>query len=513
MWKGLANLFEGHPNKYLTTSLTGEVDERGKREAKCTTVHEPLTGNVWSDHIKGKLRIGVLPEKEDLVKWGCIDVDPRNYKDYSQKKYVDIIKDNKLPLVPVRSKSGGLHLFLFLKDWSDKKRVLKVLHTWNDKFFLSDEVFPMNKAVNMPYFNADATTEHGYDENNTPILIGRFIDYSNTKIISLEDLEKIKTQEYEPESRWSEYPPCVQSMINEKWSGNHRNDLLFNIGVMEIKKADGELTKKELLEILIDRNKQVFAKPLTVQEIKSTILNSLSKKNYTLKCMTPLCSKDKCKNRSLGIGTQPPDILEDFSEITFVQDTKSMHYTFKFQDKYITVTPEDMKDEKSWRVKLLKYKIFWRTLPKPKTGPSPFEMLLYELVQRAEEDTNLKFEDTMAEEKYRILKGFFEDHIEEDDYEKLKDDYVILDSKTNLCYFKKATLESYLNSRKRIFNTTTEAIRFLGCQRHDYYEGEQNVWYVKLPTFAEHRKEKPPVKVDNKPSELDDEFHTGKFKT
>ena len=39
------------------------------------------------------------------------------------------------------------------------------------------------------------------------------------------------------------------------------------------------------------------------------------------------------------------------------------------------VTPEDMKDEKSWRVKLLKYKIFWRTLPKPKTGPSPFENL------------------------------------------------------------------------------------------------------------------------------------------
>ena len=63
------------------------------------------------------------------------------------------------------------------------------------------------------------------------------------------------------------------------------------------------VSKKELLEILVDRNKQVFTKPLTVQEIKSTILNSLSKKNYTLKCMTPLCSKDKCKNRSLGIGT------------------------------------------------------------------------------------------------------------------------------------------------------------------------------------------------------------------
>ena len=138
----------------------------------------------------------------------------------------------------------------------------------------------MNKAVNMPYFNADATTEHGYDENNTPILIGRFIDYSNTKIISIEDLEKLRHKNMSQRVDGSEYPPCVQSMINEKWSGNHRNDLLFNIGVMEMKKADGELSKKELLEILVDRNKQVFTKPLTVQEIKSTILNSLSKKNY-----------------------------------------------------------------------------------------------------------------------------------------------------------------------------------------------------------------------------------------
>ena len=38
---------------------------------------------------------------------------------------------------------------------------------------------------------------------------------------------------------------------------------------MEMKKADGELSKKELLEILVDRNKQVFTKPLTVQEIKA----------------------------------------------------------------------------------------------------------------------------------------------------------------------------------------------------------------------------------------------------
>ena len=65
-----------------------------------------------------------------MCKWGCIDIDPRNYTTFSEKKIVDIIRDNKLPLIAVRSKSGGLHLFLFLNDWYPIKEVLKVLNDW-----------------------------------------------------------------------------------------------------------------------------------------------------------------------------------------------------------------------------------------------------------------------------------------------------------------------------------------------------------------------------------------------
>tara|TARA_R100001440_G_scaffold3438_1_gene8470 strand:- start:277 stop:1815 length:1539 start_codon:yes stop_codon:yes gene_type:complete len=512
MIKDLLKLFQGDPNQYLTTVLTGTVDERGKHEAKCTTVHEPVTEDIWDKHIKGEIRIGIRPEKEDLVKWGCIDIDPRSYKDYASKKYLDIIKNNNLPLVPTRSKSGGLHLFIFLKDWSDKKRLLKVLHFWNDKYFLSKEVFPMNKAVNMPYFNAEATTEHGY-ENNIPILIGRFIDYAKTQIISLENLEKIKTDVYEPESRWSEYPPCVQSMINEKWSGNHRNDLLFNIGVMEMRKADGELSKKELLEILIDRNTQVFDTPLSPQEIKTTILSSLSKKNYTLKCNTPLCSKDKCKHRALGIGTQPPDIVNDFTNITYTRYMKTIEYSFKYQDEEITVRPEDMVDEKAWRKKLLGFRIYWKTLERPKKAPPPFELLMHHIVCNATEDTESKWLDVLNEEQYDILKKFFEDHLEVDDYKKIKDGFVVVDSKTQICYFKQNTLKRFI-SGKKYFNTTKEAMKLLDCQHLDYHEGEKNVWSVKMPEFVVYKevKKKAPQKK-NQISELDDEYHTGKFRT
>ena len=38
------------------------------------TVHEPVTLKLWKDHLDGKQRIGIKPEKDDLCKWGCIDM-------------------------------------------------------------------------------------------------------------------------------------------------------------------------------------------------------------------------------------------------------------------------------------------------------------------------------------------------------------------------------------------------------------------------------------------------------
>ena len=39
-----------------------------------------------------RTRIGIKPENGDVCKWGCIDIDPRNYTTFSEKKVVDIIK-------------------------------------------------------------------------------------------------------------------------------------------------------------------------------------------------------------------------------------------------------------------------------------------------------------------------------------------------------------------------------------------------------------------------------------
>ena len=515
MEEHLLKMFEGNSDLFITTSSTGEVDERGKVQVKTLTIHEPVTLKLWKEHLEGKQRIGIKPEKDDKCKWGCIDIDPHNYKDYNQKKIVDIIKEFKLPLIPARSKSGGLHLFLFLDDWYPVRDVIKKLHQWNNDFFQAQEIFPMNKCLNMPYFKMNSTTEFAYNDSNTPMMIGNFIDYVKTKTISLDQLNKIKVKDYEPESDWKQYPPCCQKMISEKWSGNHRNDLLFNIGVLEMKKSDGNLSKKEITNILLDRNKQIFTTPLDEREVVNTVANSVSKKNYNLRCNTPLCDKEKCKFRKLGIGSQVPDLIDDFDEITFIRTPTTIEFTFSFQGEKIVVNPEDMKDEKSWRVKLLKYGIFWMTLPRPRSGPSPFEMLMSTIVKKAVENEQMKFEDNIGEQRYSFLKKFFENHIEEDDFKKLKDNYVVLDSETNICYFKRITFENFLGKNK-VFRSANEAFNLLGCERLDYHpgSGEKNVWYVTMPKFVDYKSAAPePTKKKNEPSEMDDEFHTGKFRT
>ena len=109
----LLELFEGDSSQYLLVTLNGGQKDNGKRNADYTTVYKAVMAELWQKHLNGEIIIGIKPEVNDKAKWGCIDVDPSSYKDFSEKKFVDIIKQYKLPLVPIKSKSGGLHMFLF----------------------------------------------------------------------------------------------------------------------------------------------------------------------------------------------------------------------------------------------------------------------------------------------------------------------------------------------------------------------------------------------------------------
>ena len=138
-------------------------------------------------------------------------------------------------------------------------------------------------------------------------------------------------------------------------------------------------------EIAQSRNTQIFHNPLPRAEV-TQLAKSVHKGTYDFRCppkspeLMPLCNKDLCKQRRLGIGEATPEVIEDFTNITFIRDTKNIWYEFDYQEQRVTITPEDMKDEKSFRTRLLRYRIFWMTLPKSKRGPSPFELLMKGIV-------------------------------------------------------------------------------------------------------------------------------------
>ena len=518
MHNKLLELFQGDSSQFIKVTLTGDQDERGKRKADYLTLHEPVTSALWQEHLEGKYVIGLRPEREDKIKWGCIDVDPQNYKDYSSKKYIDIIKNNKLPLIPVRSKSGGLHIFLFLKDWEDKQEVLKILHKWNNDYFMANEVFPMNKALGMPYFNAKMTTEFAYNEDGTPIMLEAFIELAQLKRTNLEQIKNFKATNYEPESSWRDYPPCVQKMIQEKWSGNHRNDFLFNVLVLECKKNES-LSIEELIEIGRQRNTEIFATPLPEKEVITTA-KSVKKGGYFYKCppklnaITPICNKELCKNRSLGIFQETPALVDEFDEVMFIRDIKESFYRFKYQGEEIICKPEDMASELNFKKKLLNYKILWKNLPKRK-NISVWDLFLDGLIKKAQESSDFNYQEHIDDIRYQTLKEFFEDTIEQDDFKKLKDGYVVLESKTNVCYFKRTTLDNWMKKKmNKAFNNSMEALRLLNCKRLEYHEGEKNIWAVDMPEFINHQeiKKQRSKKVDNTLTEMDDGYHTGKFR-
>ena len=68
----------------------------------------------WQDHVAGVEGLGVIPiDEENSVKWGAIDIDVYSL---DLEKLVAKIEEFKLPLVVCRSKSGGAHVFCFLRE-------------------------------------------------------------------------------------------------------------------------------------------------------------------------------------------------------------------------------------------------------------------------------------------------------------------------------------------------------------------------------------------------------------
>ena len=89
----------------------GYVDpETGKKKFKHEWSSIRVTDEDYEQHLKGNKSIGIQPCTDDgLARFGAIDVDKYPI---DREFYLKTIQEKNLPIIPILSKSEGLHLYV-----------------------------------------------------------------------------------------------------------------------------------------------------------------------------------------------------------------------------------------------------------------------------------------------------------------------------------------------------------------------------------------------------------------
>jgi hypothetical protein len=308
-----ASLFSGATTYYYEQHLE-ELDRSNTEKQKVTArcVSRELTDNVVNAHLEGTYGLGVSPiDEESKSLFGVIDIDVYGV-DFS--KLVHSIYEFGLPLVPVRSKSGGLHLYLFCKKKVKAKAMKDALESLSEVLGLNSlygtkcELFPKQERLNpgqhgnsitLPYFAGDTSDPltYAYKDDMTPMSLGEFLTYATKNRVALSDIESGIS-----ELPYSDAPPCVQRihLLYPMKEGSGRNNSLFTAAVYFKKKYESDFAT-----YVRDFNNS-FEDPLDDDEIV-TIISSVAANEYNYRCSAEpcktLCSKKTCSIRKYGFGT------------------------------------------------------------------------------------------------------------------------------------------------------------------------------------------------------------------
>ena len=311
--KKLLAAFAGAKNAHGTTTV-GAVGRDGKADSTSKIIREPLTAGLVQKHIDGKQGIGAIPINEDNnCKFGAIDID---VYDLDQKALQNKIQLLKLPLLQCRSKSGGAHLYLFLKEWEKASVVREYLtemsimlgHSGSEIFPKQDSIIvergDVGNFINMPYFNAEEPHRFCYDKNTESLELNEFLKEIAQNKVSLSDLEDLREVK-KVRQHFKDGPPCIRNIFESGPQGTPRNKLLFFLGVYAKKKhPDG------WREVLEEYNRTLMSPPLPSPEVASTIKQH-EKKDYAYTCkdepFKSFCDPALCVVAEFGIGGDVPD--------------------------------------------------------------------------------------------------------------------------------------------------------------------------------------------------------------
>jgi hypothetical protein len=330
MIKRYIKIFDGYRTAYGLADFKHEeatVDpETGKIKPVYRWNYEPLTDKIYERHLEGILSIGVQPcNQNSEAKFGVIDIDPKDYADFDKKFIIDKIQEYKLPLIPVLSKSGGLHLYLFMTEFVLATVIVSFLSNLLSLFKLkpNNEIFPKQtqltkdpetgmikpgQFINLPYFKKSERLAINLD--GVPFTFEEFIQVAEANTVNVEDLknltESIENKDLEGvDEEFDEGPPCLAhlSKIMKSPGFDGKDRFMYNYHVF-VKMKYGDNWQQKVMNAPVKYFEPAHANAWDKQTLNAKVRSwSKSEKGYTC-TQSPLsehCKKGICVKKKFGI--------------------------------------------------------------------------------------------------------------------------------------------------------------------------------------------------------------------
>lgn len=235
-----AQLFRGYGLRYGRYDMATGGKAEEKVEGKARTVDQELTEKEYQSHVAGDVGIGVIPLLEDNnVNFAAIDIDVYKAEDQRVQKltHSDIaLSLMETPLLVTKSKSGGIHVWLFSKAGVSARLAIDYLNAQAAHLGCAGtEVFPkqtkrhsdedIGNWINLPYFG---NTRHAVIPSKSGSVVEyiepeleQFLDIAEVTSESVTDDWLIENTQLPPTQRtgqeglplWFDGPPCLQSLI------------------------------------------------------------------------------------------------------------------------------------------------------------------------------------------------------------------------------------------------------------------------------------------------------------
>lgn len=321
-------LFSGYEHAHGRYKLkTTEVYGGDKLKGQARTVGQPLTIDDWQHHLEGiGDGIGIIPLHENnTVSFAVIDID-----DYKIDIEVILKKIQRFPLVACRSKSGGVHLYMFFKTplpatlVVDKMREIAAFIGYGKVEIFPKQTYRVDAKdvgnwINLPYFKQDTTERYAFLTIDTRLSLEEFIKLSLDKRQTAEDLEQIGLIDNDTDKNSTFYgaPPCLKYLgAMGGFPQGTKNNGMVNIAVY-LKKRFPDNWQQKIAEYAV----KMCGTGVPLDEINQ-IVKSVNKKEYSYLCkQAPVCDhcdKRKCLQQPFGVGNKEQDYIEILSITKYV---------------------------------------------------------------------------------------------------------------------------------------------------------------------------------------------------